>query len=74
MGLFDMFGMGAALAGDARAPKLAPPESFFPGCEVVPRNRHADKPRNPRGAAPQANRTPRAAPEALPLAATSGKA
>jgi hypothetical protein len=31
MGLFEMFGMGAARAGDARAPKLAPPESFFQG-------------------------------------------
>jgi|GEM_PF-6899545 len=31
MGLFEKLGMGAAAAGDARAPRLGPPESFFQG-------------------------------------------
>ena len=31
MGLFEKFGLGAARDGDARAPKLAPPETFFQG-------------------------------------------
>lgn len=31
MGLFESFGWGAAKVGDARAPKLAPPEAFFEG-------------------------------------------
>jgi hypothetical protein len=47
MGLFEMFGLGAARAGDARAPKLAPPESFFAGeaLELLNAARAGDEPR-----------------------------
>lgn len=34
MGLFEMFGLGAAHAGDAMAPKLAPPDRFFTGAAL----------------------------------------
>jgi len=47
MGLFEMFGMGAARAGDARAPTLAPAESFFQGdaLALLQAARAGDEPR-----------------------------